>query len=48
VGLFSFPRKIVDPLMYVESFVEESDIVKVKENQEVNINFDSIESLTMT
>ncbi len=34
--------------LFVESFVEESDIIKVKQNQDVYINFDSIEWLTMT
>jgi multidrug efflux pump subunit AcrA (membrane-fusion protein) len=34
--------------LFVESYVEESDIVKVKQNQDVYINFDSIEWLTMT
>ncbi len=34
--------------LFVESFVEESDIIKVKQGQDVYINFDSIEWLTMT
>ncbi len=34
--------------LFAESYVEEWDIIKIKQNQDVYINFDSIEWLTMT
>lgn len=44
----SFATIINDNSFFVESYVEESDIVKVKNNQDVYITFDAIDGLTLT
>lgn len=44
----SFAVIIDNSNFYVDSFVEEYDIVKVKNNQDVYINFEAIDGLTLT
>lgn len=44
----AFVTIINDKNFYIDSLVEEWDIVKVKNNQEVYISFDAIENLTLT
>lgn len=45
---WAFATIINTSTMYVESFVEEWDIIKIKDQQEVYLTFDSIEWLTLT
>lgn len=45
---WAFATVINTSTMYVESFVEEWDIMKIKDKQEVYLTFDSIEWLTLT